>query len=129
MAALAQLAGLTSGATIMLGAIGYGLLSAGAAHAYAAVGVEPREIGMSSGVVLAQAAIAIGLVVVIMIAPAVAAMFFGRLRRSHDVAVLVAVNLALTAALVFHASSEARTSFQEGKRTPPILGPLALPPP
>jgi hypothetical protein len=64
-----------------------------------------------------------------MIAPAVAAMFFGRLRRSHDFAVLVAVNLALTAALVFHASSEARTSFQEGKRTPPILGPLALPPP
>ena len=47
-------------ATVILavaGALWFGILSLGAVIVYAPVGVEPREVGLSSGTVLTQAAI------------------------------------------------------------------------
>lgn len=124
------LAGVASGLIAIAGVIGYGLLSAGASRAYEVVGVQPREIGLSSGVVLAQTTIAIGVVVVIMLAPAVlgAVFFSGWLRRGRHLAILAACNLLLTAAVVFTVSSQARSSLVAGRSTAPMLG-LALPSP
>jgi hypothetical protein len=120
--------GQASAALGVVGVVGYGLLSAGAARAYGAVGIEPREVGLSSGAVLAQTTISIGVVVAIMLAPIVVPRFRRRLRPQHF-AVLAGANLALTAFLVVLVSSQARRDFRAGHRTAPLLGWLALPSP
>lgn len=118
-----------SAATAIGAVIEYGLLSIGAARTYQAIGVEPREIGLSSGVVLAQTTISIGAVAVLMIAPMTIAIFRGWFKRAHYFGILAAVNLVLTGALVVYASNEARSALEKGHSTPPLFGSLALPSP
>lgn len=125
---LIQVLSQASAAIAVVGVTGYGLLSAGAARAYEAVGIEPREIGLSSGVVLAQTTIGIGVVVAIMLAPIGIPQWRRGLRAKHF-ALLAAVNLVCTAALVVIVSGQARRDFRAGHRTDPLIGVLALPTP
>jgi hypothetical protein len=62
---LTTVAGLTTAALAVAGVIWFGLLSLGAATAYGPAGVEPREIGLSSGTVLSQSAVGLALVVIV----------------------------------------------------------------
>jgi hypothetical protein len=56
---LSTMAGLVTAVFAIAGAFWFGLLSLAAAIAYAPAGVRPREIGLSSGTVLAQSAIGV----------------------------------------------------------------------
>ena len=59
---------MVTAAFALSGALWFGLLSFGAAIAYEPAGVRPREIGLSSGTVLTQAAVGLVLWVVLLIA-------------------------------------------------------------
>ncbi len=125
---LIQVLSQASAAIAVVGVTGYGLLSVGAARAYEVVGIEPREIGLSSGVVLAQTTIGIGVVVALMLAPIGVPRWRRGLRAKHF-ALIAGANLVLTAALVVVVSGQARRDFRSGHRTGPLIGVLALPTP
>jgi hypothetical protein len=78
---LSTLATIATAALAIAGALWFGLLSLGAVIAYGEVGVHLREIGLSSGTVLAQSAIGLSVAVVaISLIPIIAA-FFARWGR------------------------------------------------
>jgi hypothetical protein len=111
-----------AGAIAILGVLWFGLLSVGAAIVYTPLGVRPSEIGLGSGTVLGQSAVA--LIVLLVLYGLVAALWAiglsrvkSRRRRSTLPVLLAAIALVFAASSIFDAFY-AREHLEKGKVSP-----------
>jgi hypothetical protein len=140
---LGNLATIATAGLAVAGALWFGLLSLGAAIAYGAVGVHPREVGLSSGTVVVQSAIGLTIAILVLSLVQVVAALFERVRTSHNAKPATAAKpfssisflvkgglILLVVALVFVIAEawRARVILRDGHRTTSIA-PTGLPSP